>query len=779
MANCSFECESVILKNDFLEAYFDKDTGDILHLSEPGGENLIKSWCSCFSKNCGDETKIFNSKNGEDSIPFEYSSIQVEVNSVSSILKAGGIEIFRSFDLTEHSSVLRVTYSVASLQENIEINRLSFPEISFDDSFVNIFEDEDDLYFDGQELGCNKEIPCWRVFFKEGHGSGIIMATRSKYEMSHFQILEKSVSIRPHIMTAYSTNVLNAVSPMKLNNNVSYSARFEIGPWSRGKHETIFEAAELDRVTDTDNIKLTGTPPEGLKGNVMGWSDFAHSEKCSELYDNDKWMVVKHPCSISGSVLMASPNTNPPDIVIDPDISGIFDVYIGIVNGDGVTVRVTGESMPIYRMASVDLETPFELRLSGEQSASEIFLGTFRMDKKSLMLSKTPSSYATTFIDYVRFETISEERQKQFNDGFNQPKIPLSGFSDIPDITRITDSRDPDPAAYMSNIWEHARCGITKIYWRIDGQCSDFPCKSNTMRYISAKVHGLFSPNSKGYGRALKKFDMLEVAVEASRKYNIKLYGWMRFNSYIGNVKSDFFKNNPQFHEKNIKGINLGKLCLAFPEVRKHKIDILIEAAKYGLDGINLGFLRHPPVLEYAPVLIEGYKEKYGISPPLTIEGSELNYINSLPPSDEEHIKWFGYRAGFLTEFGRELKAALAENNLAHVKISLWVRPNHCLFDGIDIDQWLEEGLCDEIVADGITSANYDNEECYGIREEWKQKVQSHVPLIRGISGMSPVEKAEAMAKEAIENNYDGVCTYESNYTVLTRDFIDLYAGLT
>ena len=52
-----------------------------------------------------------------------------------------------------------------------------------------------------------------------------------------------------------------------------------------------------------------------------------------------------------------------------------------------------------------------------------------------------------------------------------------------------------------------------------------------------------------------------------------------------------------------------------------------------------------------------------------------------------------------MTAFGRELRAALAARNMAHVKVSIWVRPRHCLFDGIDLDAWLDEGLCDEVVA--------------------------------------------------------------------------------
>ena len=182
-----------------------------------------------------------------------------------------------------------------------------------------------------------------------------------------------------------------------------------------------------------------------------------------------------------------------------------------------------------------------------------------------------------------------------------------------------------------------------------------------------------------GFDVDKKKVDMLNLAVEAAHEYGLKLYGWMRFNSYSGNVQSDFYRNHPELHEEWDPGRPTNKLCLAHPEVRKHKIDILVEAASYGLDGLNLGLLRHPPPMLYGPILVEGFKKKHG-KPPPPPQTEDRTCFSSLPDMSEDCQEWYRYRSTFMTQFGHDLRAALNERGMEHVKISLWLRPNHCLF---------------------------------------------------------------------------------------------------
>ena len=288
-------------------------------------------------------------------------------------------------------------------------------------------------------------------------------ATRSKYEMSHFQIYERSFDIRPHVMTAYDTDYRLAHSPVPLGEKQEYAASFEIGPWRRDRHDEIIHAAQLDRPH-----RVSDPPPSGsgrargeLPGVVFKAIDFADAAAHSEDYAPDKWMAAGLPFCRSERVLVSQPGVVPPPLTLDPGLKGVCRVNVGVGNGAGVVVKLSGDDMPMFRLAD----------------------------------------------------------------------------------------------------------------------------------------------------------------------------------------------------------------------------------------------------------------------------------------------------------------------------ITIWVRPNHCLFDGIDLPTWLDEGLCDEVVADVIVAPLFKNRECYDVRPEWKEMVQRQVPLIRGIPGFD-FDMAKRMVPEILEQRYDGICTYESDYTVVHDGYRELYWSL-
>ncbi|MDP6355666.1 MAG: hypothetical protein QF473_11215 [Planctomycetota bacterium] len=772
--------ETIVLQNRYLEARFAPD-GRLIHLSRPDGQNLVTG-VFCHSNVIdaeGSGTLVSEDPNqADESVAFEIVKVSVNESQVARTVRRGEVEVTIHFELPAESPLLRVTVSVRG-GLGWQASLVALPRVQFASDFADAFEDERDSYFDGEEIGGGRELPCWRVFFKEGAAEGLLAATRSKFDMSHFQIVERGFDLRPHVMTAYDTDYVLAHSAMEFSEQEKHRAAFEIGPWDETRHDEIFAASNLGEPVDTGNPPLTGSPPEDPGGVILDALEFADAETVSEKFDRAKWMVADLPCCRGGRALMAGPSVDAPALTCFPELTGLHRVIVGIGNGDGIIAHFTGDPLPTVRITGVEsgrvsaCQSPFYLRLSGPQESREISLGVHDMAGKSIALSQYPNSYARTVVDYLRFEALSEEEVAHWNDAEDkEPCIPLCGFNDIPDIAPFTSQRDPDPMTYRANVWEHARSKFDRIYWRIDGQCSDFPSKFNTMRYISAKVHGIFTPQAKAYGRALKKVDMLRLAVEAAHEYGLKLYGWMRFNSYSGNVQSDFYKEHPELHDEWEPGRPANKLCLAQPEVRRHKIDILVEAASYGLDGLNLGLLRHPPPMLYAPILVEGFKKKHG-KPPPPPQTDDRTCFSSLPDMSEDCLEWYRYRSTFMTQFGRDLRAALSEREMEHVKVSLWLRPNHCLFDSIDLPLWLDEGLCDEVVVESYNPHEYD-EVVYGVRPEWKAMVQSKVPLIRSTFALG-LEKAKDMA---ISEGYDGLCTYESDWFVLDDRWVDFYRGL-
>jgi hypothetical protein len=199
------------------------------------------------------------------------------------------------------------------------------------------------------------------------------------------------------------------------------------------------------------------------------------------------------------------------------------------------------------------------------------------------------------------------------------------------------------------------------------------------------------------------------------------------------------------------------KICYAFREVRNYQRSILVEAVRYGLPGLMLGFLRHVPLFLYHPLLVGGYRARYGKLPPRDLGAKDPHHLRSLPESGPDYRQWYAYRAEFMTQFGRDLKRDLIEHGLGHVKISLWLRPNHCLFDGINVEDWLREGLCDEIVADIYSDETLDEP-----RPGWRKRVQACVPLLKGIGFGTYSGEAARDPARYLAQGYSGICVYGS-----------------
>src|SRR5262245_11750416 len=75
-------------------------------------------------------------------------------------------------------------------------------------------------------------------------------------------------------------------------------------------------------------------------------------------------------------------------------------------------------------------------------------------------------------------------------------------------------------------------------------------------------------------------------------------------------------------------------------------IGFLKEMEQYPIDGIYLAYNRRPALVEYGAPIVEGFRARFGEDP-----GS----IGDRDP------RWLSYRATFLTEFMREVRAPMGK----------------------------------------------------------------------------------------------------------------------
>jgi hypothetical protein len=127
-------------------------------------------------------------------------------------------------------------------------------------------------------------------------------------------------------------------------------------------------------------------------------------------------------------------------------------------------------------------------------------------------------------------------------------------------------------------------------------------------------------------------------------------------------------------------------LSYAYPEVRAFRLSIIREAAGYGVDGIHLNFLRHPPFFGYDPPLVAAFRKKYGAEPE---KGDE---------------RWYRLRADIMTGFVRQIRKALDEIGAQtgrRLSLSASMEYRNYVHQGLDVERWVQEGLVD-LISPGV-----------------------------------------------------------------------------
>lgn len=245
----------------------------------------------------------------------------------------------------------------------------------------------------------------------------------------------------------------------------------------------------------------------------------------------------------------------------------------------------------------------------------------------------------------------------------------------------------------------HLACGIRHVHWDLGRSVlnyhSDLPNAT-----CPGRARQILARPAKAAARAveamLESRCQLRAALRFAKANQMTLYGWLTANRHYAPgtaMQSDFAAFHPQWHEVRPDGwVDSSRLCYAIPEVRQERLDILLEVAGIGVDGLMLDFCRQPPIVGCHPALVNPYRELHGRDP-----------FSLSPTQPEDFLHWCRWRAECLTTLLREAKARLDLFRERYQKrLPLQVRiPNDGftgnLTAGIDIVTWCREGLVDEL----------------------------------------------------------------------------------
>ncbi|MDE2901480.1 MAG: family 10 glycosylhydrolase [Chloroflexota bacterium] len=194
-----------------------------------------------------------------------------------------------------------------------------------------------------------------------------------------------------------------------------------------------------------------------------------------------------------------------------------------------------------------------------------------------------------------------------------------------------------------------------------------------------------------------KGIDPLQVAAEHAREVGIEFHASYRVAGFYYPPPLDHFnhgnsvyKRRPEWRGYDREGGRTPRFAYTHPEVRAYVISLLREVAQYPVDGVCMLYNRRLPVVEYELQLVDGFSRAHGVDP------------RTLDRADEA---WLRFRSNVLTQFHRELRAAMDEEARTQgrgerLQISAVVMSSEAenLRLGIDLKAWVDEGLVDTLI---------------------------------------------------------------------------------
>lgn len=242
----------------------------------------------------------------------------------------------------------------------------------------------------------------------------------------------------------------------------------------------------------------------------------------------------------------------------------------------------------------------------------------------------------------------------------------------------------------------HLDVGVRNIIWSVGRSVveyqSDIP---NATMYV-----GDSRPQSKVIGASFENRCPLRTAVAFCHEHKMTLYARLCMNrhygdSFGGGLRSRFASEHSELWEiTRDKRPDRSRLSYFRPEYRQERLDILLETIRLGADGLCLDFARQPPLLRYHPEMVADYQKRKGVD------------AHSLQYGSPEFQEWCAYRCQFVTQFLRELRAALEPiEREQNRRIPVLARVTDAgreinIQEGIDWHAWVDEKLIDELATD-------------------------------------------------------------------------------
>ena len=423
-----------------------------------------------------------------------------------------------------------------------------------------------------------------------------------------------------------------------------------------------------------------------------------------------RWRKLDYEASgFRGVMLVAGPETAAPEVTYPLRASGWHAISIGVHGSGGMPVRllVKLDGEETYSM----LTCPAVERRQ-RNHIHELFWKAADLTDKDLVLGQLTwrvalgdesGSFASTEVSiaYIKLVPMSDDEVSA-----------LQADRQRTDTRRLFAHNDSHTVHYASrpttaeDIRRHVEpyrdTDISRLYWEAgigdflfyfsnigtspmaDG-LDDFPRQGDRLLAESWRIF-----RDQGV-------DPFQVALDYAHEIDLEFHACFRVAGFHFPAPHDHFDYGRFFykHHPNLRGVDRNgnptpRLAYSYPETRRFVISLLREMAGFEVDGICLLYNRRPPLVEYEPPLIEGFKAEYGEDPRRL---------------DEKDPRWLSYRARTLTQFHREVRDAMdavaeeqKRTNRIEVSAIVMSSEEENLYNAMDLKSWVDEGLVDTLI---------------------------------------------------------------------------------
>ncbi len=452
---------------------------------------------------------------------------------------------------------------------------------------------------------------------------------------------------------------------------------------------------------DFDDIQIEPAPSRGgfaalewsRAGDAIVLSDMGLAEPASALTEraaHGKWKVIPYEIGArKGRMVWASEETDAPALTLPLNAKGWHAVFVGMASPLGqaksVLLKLTRDPAYVRRA-----------RIAGQ--VEEVFFKAADLTGQALHIAQQDGCKPLAAgVAYVKLIPLSDEEVARIKAERADPALrrlvaSIDGFSFIygrRPVTRLSLLREVE--AYRDS-------DFGTLVLQVGGaDMVNYPSKVGQMR--GEGLDDFARAGDRAYAEALRILaqkginptqTLIEGAHDAGMKVHVSIRpGAWQYTPPLGDFfSSRFYREHPEWRCYTRGGEDVARMSLAVPAVRRHLVDVLREAVRFGADGANVIFVRGVPFTLFEKPFCDLFKQKHGEDP------------KALKDNDPRILK---LRGEIVTQFMREIRAMLDEEGkrrgkrLEQSAYVMGVEADNLRY-GLDVAAWCKEGLVDLVL---------------------------------------------------------------------------------